>query len=111
MRQQARVIAPQVESAQQQLGEVDDAGPLAGDLVGFVDAFHGGQEQVAAGLNMFRAQAFVFLTIDEPLGLTCRPALFVQTQLAHHALYQTLLVIAVENLEGLYQPGFLPVRT
>jgi hypothetical protein len=110
VRQQARVIAPQVEGAQQQFGEVDDAGAQAGGLVGFIDAAHGGQEQVAAGLNVLRTQTFVFLPVDEPLGLTGRPALFVQAELADHPLDQALLVVAVENLEGLAQPGFLPVR-
>jgi hypothetical protein len=43
-------------------------------------------------------------------GLTRRPALLVQTELADHPLDQPLLVVAVENLEGLAQPGFLPVR-
>ncbi|MNO09998.1 hypothetical protein D3C81_2335830 [compost metagenome] len=50
---------------------------------------------------MLRAQAFVFLAVDEPLGLTGRPALFVQAELADHPLDQPLLVIAVENLERL----------
>ncbi|RMR60167.1 hypothetical protein ALP84_05238 [Pseudomonas cichorii] len=111
VRQQAGMIAPQVQRTQQQFGEVDDAGALAGDFIGFVDRLHGGQEQIAAGLDMFGAQAFVFLAVDEPLGLTCRPALFVQPQFADHALDQTLLVVAVQNLERLYQPRFLPVCT
>ncbi|KPZ19749.1 Uncharacterized protein ALO56_05260 [Pseudomonas viridiflava] len=110
VRQQTGVVAPQVERAQQQFGEVDHAGTLAGRLIGFIDAAHGGQEQVAAGLNVLRTQPFVFLAIDEPLRLTDRPALLVQTQLADHAFDQTLLVVAVQNLEGLHQPGFLPVR-
>eukprot|EP00659_Diplonema_papillatum_P019762 gene19762-biopygen20046 len=59
---------------------------------------------------MLRAQAFIFLTVDEPLGLTDRPALFIQAQLADHPLDQALLVVAVENLEGLAQAGFLPMR-
>ncbi|MND55223.1 hypothetical protein D3C81_526210 [compost metagenome] len=58
---------------------------------------------------MLRAQALVFLPVDEPLRLACWPALFVEAQFADHALYQALLVIAVEDLEVLVQPGFLPV--
>ncbi|MNI43711.1 hypothetical protein D3C73_980510 [compost metagenome] len=99
--EQAWVIAPQIEGAQQQFGEVDDAGAQARGLVGLIDAAHGRQEQIAAGLNVLRAQAFVFLAVDEPLGLTGRPTLFVQAELADHPLDQPLLVIAVENLEGL----------
>ncbi|MNN07131.1 hypothetical protein D3C81_1199490 [compost metagenome] len=45
------------------------------------------------------------------MGLAGRPALLVQAQLADHPLDQTLLVVAVENLEVLVQAGFLPVRT
>ena len=110
MRQQARVIAPQVERTQQQFGEVDHASPQARCLVGFVDPAHGSEEQVAAGLNVLRPQTFVFLAVDEPLRLTRRPALLVQAQFADHPLDQSLLVIAVENLEGLAQARFLPVR-
>ncbi|MNV86012.1 hypothetical protein D3C71_1800090 [compost metagenome] len=99
--EQAWVIAPQIECAQQQFGEVDDTGTQAGGLVGLIDTAHGCQEQVAAGLNVLRAQAFVFLAVDEPLGLTGRPTLFVQAELADHPLDQPLLVIAVENLERL----------
>ncbi|MNM52321.1 hypothetical protein D3C81_633980 [compost metagenome] len=108
--EQAGVVAPQVQGAQQQLGEVDDAGALAGCLVGFIDAAHGAQEQVTTGLDMLRAQAFVFLAVDEPLRLARRPALFIQAQLADHPLDQALLVVAVEDLEVLVQPRLLPVR-
>jgi hypothetical protein len=59
---------------------------------------------------VLRAQAFVFLPVDEPLRLTRRPALFVQAQLADHPLDQALLIVAVENLEGLGSARFLPVR-
>ncbi|MNO78142.1 hypothetical protein D3C76_692700 [compost metagenome] len=107
--QQPGVIAPQVEGAQQQFGEVDDPSAFAGLFVGGIDIAHGRQEQVTAGLDMLRAQAFVFLAVDEPLSLACRPLLFIQAELAHHPLDQALLVVAVENLEVLHQPGFLPV--
>ena len=110
MGQQAWVVAPQVEGAQQEFGEVDDPGAHAGGLVGFIDAAHGRQEQIAAGLDMLRAQAFVFLAVDEPLRLTRRPTLLVEAQLADHPLDQALLVIAVEDLEGLGQARLLPVR-
>ena len=73
MLQQAWVVAPQVEGAQQQFGEVDDPGALTGLFVGTVYIPHGLQEQVAAGLDMLWAQALVLLPIDEPLGLAGRP--------------------------------------
>ncbi len=58
---------------------------------------------------MLRPQAFVLLTVDEPLRLACRPALLVEAQLADHPLDDALLVVAVEDLEILRQPRFLPV--
>ncbi len=71
---------------------------------------YGRQEQVAAGLDILWPQALVLLPVDEPLRLARRPALLVQAQVADHPLDQPLLVVAVEDLEGLAQPGFLPVR-
>ncbi|KAI1692489.1 hypothetical protein Ddc_23582 [Ditylenchus destructor] len=109
MGQQAWVVTPQVEGAQQQLGEIDNPGAYAGGLVGFINAAHGGQEQITAGLDMLWAQAFVFLAVDEPLRLTRRPTLLVEAQLADDPLDQALLVIAVEDLEGLGQARLLPV--
>ena len=109
VRQQARVVAPQVQGTQQQFGKIDHTGALARDLIGLVNIAHGGQEQIAAGLDMFGAQAFVFLAVDKPLCLTHRPALFIQPQFTDHTLDQALLVVAVEDLERLAQAGFLPV--
>ena len=37
MREQLRLVAPQLEGAQQQLGEIDDAGLRAGGLVGRIE--------------------------------------------------------------------------
>ncbi|MNZ35787.1 hypothetical protein D3C78_531910 [compost metagenome] len=107
--QQARAVAPEVEGAQQQFGEVDHPGARAGGLVGFVDLQHGAEEQVAAGLDVLRADALVLLPVDEPLGLARRPALLVEAELADHPLDQALLVVAVEDLEVLGKARFLPV--
>ena len=38
------------------------------------------------------------------------PALLVEAQLANHPAHQALLVLGIEDLEILRQPGFLPVR-
>ena len=111
MLQQAGIVAPQVEGTQQQLGEVDDAGACAGRLVGFINAAHGGQEQVAAGLDALRADALILLPVNEPLRLLGRPALFIQAEVADYPLDQALLIVRVENLEVLGQPRFFPVRT
>ncbi|EMH76398.1 hypothetical protein EHI8A_126200 [Entamoeba histolytica HM-1:IMSS-B] len=108
--QQAGIVAPQIQGAQQQLGEVDHPGAGAGRLVGFVDAAHGAEEEIAGGLDVLRSQAFVLLAVDEPLRLACRPALLVEAQFADHPLDDALLVVAVEDLEILRQPRFLPVR-
>jgi hypothetical protein len=59
---------------------------------------------------MRRAQALVFLRVDVPLGLLGRPARLVELQFTAHALDQAQLVVAVEDLEVLRQPGVLPVR-
>ncbi|MNM43662.1 hypothetical protein D3C81_545430 [compost metagenome] len=108
--QQARMVAPQVQGTQQQFGKIDDAGTVAGLFIGAVDIAHGRQEQVATRLDVLRAQAFVFLPVDEPLGLAGRPLLLVEVEFTHHPLDQALLVVTVENLEVLHQPRFLPVR-
>ncbi|MCY1503409.1 hypothetical protein D9M68_375340 [compost metagenome] len=104
------MVAPQVEGAQQQLGEIDHPAARAGRLVGLVDAAHGGEEQVAAGLDVLRADALVLLAVDEPLRLARRPALLVEAEVADHPLDQALLVVGIEDLEVLAEPGFLPVR-
>ena len=110
VRQQVGLVAPQVQRAQQQLGEIDHSGARAGVFIGLVDLQHGGEEQVAAGLDILRPQALVLLPVDEPLRLLGRPALLVQAQLADHPFHQALLVVGVEDLEVLAEPGFLPVR-
>lgn len=108
--QQAGMVAPQFQRTQQQLGEVHRPGARAGGFVGFIDVAQGGEEMIATGLDILRAQAFVLLPVDEPLRLAGRPALLVQAQLADHPLDQALLVIAVEDLEILRQPRLTPVR-
>ncbi len=97
--EQAGVVAPEIQGAQQQLGEIDHPGAGAGRLVGFVDAAHGAEEEITSGLDVLRPQAFILLAIDEPLRLARWPALFIETQLADHPLDDALLVVAVEDLE------------
>ena len=53
--------------------------------------------------------ALVLGRIDEPGGLARRKARLVQAQRADRALDQALLVVAVEDLERLRQPGLAPV--
>ncbi len=96
--QQCRLLQPQFMGAQQQLGKVDQTCPLAGALIGFVDA----DQRIRGGVtadDVLRAFAFIFGRVDVPGGLSCWPALFVQAELSGDALQQANLVVAVENLE------------
>ena len=106
---QGGVVPPQFQRAQQQLGKIDHPGAGTGLLVGAVDAQHGGQEQVTGGLDVLGPDTLVLLPVDPPLGLTRRPLVLVQPQLADHPLDQSQLVVTVEDLELLGQPGLAPV--
>jgi hypothetical protein len=109
VREQAGMVAQQLVRAQQQLGEVDQAGAPADRVIGGVDAQHRVGEGLAA-LDVLRALAFVLAAIDEPRRLARRMARLVQAELADHALHQALLVVRVEHLEGLGQARVLPVQ-
>ena len=56
------------------------------------------------------AAAFVFLTIDKPSRLSCRPFLLINIQSFHNALEQANLIIAIKDLEILWQLGFRPMH-
>ena len=58
---------------------------------------------------MGRAPALVFLRIDVPLSLPGGPSRFIELQFAAHPFDQSQLVVAVQDLEILRQPGLLPV--
>ena len=104
-------VAPQFMGAQQQLGEIHAARAFAGGLVGGVDADHLAPPKVAAVFEVLGAAPLVLLFVDEPLRLARRPLGIVQVELADHPLHQAELIVAVEDLEALWQVGLLPVGT
>ena len=106
---QVVVVAEQFEHPQQHFVEVHQATTLAGLFIAEVDLLHGLHEQIAIGVHVFGAQAFVLLAVDKPGGLAGRPALFIQPQLLDHTLDQTNLVVGINDLETLGKVRLLPV--
>ena len=106
---QILVVAEQLQHPQQHFVEVHQPATLAGVFVGEVDLLHGQREQIAAHIHMPGAQALIFLAVNEPGGLTGRPALLIQPQFLAHPLDQSNLVVRIDDLEALGKPGLLPV--
>ncbi len=109
MRAQRVVVAQQLHGAQHQLGEVDHAFALALFFVGLVDLDLLARLLVAL-FDVVRAQAGILVVGDEPGHLLGHEALFVEVHALDHALDGRQRIGAVEDLEGLRQPGQLPVR-
>ena len=107
--EQAVVSEEQLVRAQQQFGEVDQAGALALFFVGLVNIDQAARQRIAFALEIRRPLAFVLGAIDEPGRLARRKARLVEAERGDRALDQALLVVAVEDLEGLRQPGLAPV--
>ena len=59
---------------------------------------------------MVRAQTLVFLGVDVPLCLTRRPATLVEIEFSTNALDEAQLIVGIQDLKILRQPGFTPVR-
>lgn len=111
MRQQGRGVAQQFVRAQQQLGEIEQAGAVATFLVGGVDLpAYLGPVVVGLGLDMLRTATFVLLLVDPPAHLLGWILALVQLQRLHHALDQPQLVVAVHDLEAFRQPRVLPMQ-
>ena len=110
MLQDVRSVTPQLMCAQQQLGEIDAAGTLAGLFVGAIDGDHLTLVRVTAVVQVLGSQALVLLLVDEPLRLTRRPFAVVQVHLADDPFDQALLIVRIHDLEALHQPGLLPMR-
>jgi len=104
-----RMVQPELVGAQQQLGKVHQTAAPAVFLVGAIDRQHGAHKRVALIDNMLGPQALVFLTVDIPLGLAEGPLAVIQLQALIDPLDQAQLIVAVQNLEVLGQPGILPV--
>ena len=110
VRAQCLVVAQQLMGPQQQLGEIHHAGAAAGFFVRGIDAHPLLLGDVGRLAELRRAPAFFLVTVDEPLRLFRRPVAFVETETLEHAPDQTVLVLGIQNLETLEQPGLLPVR-
>ena len=102
-------IAPQFVGAQQQLGEVDHAGALAGLLVGAVDANHLPEVGIATVVEVLGALAVVLARVDEPLHLLGGPLGLVEAHRLEDAADYAILVFGIEDLEGLRQVDVAPM--
>ena len=105
-----RVISPQLQRSQQQLGEVYHPLLLADFFIAPVYPQHGLQVQIATGVvDMGAAAAFILVAIHEIAGLAGRPASVVKTQFPVDAFHHSQLIVAVEDLEVVGKPGFAGV--
>ena len=107
---EARRLAPQLVAAQQKLREIDDPVAPAGFLVGLVQADHLSAGRIALVLEMLRTQSLVLLSVDEPGDLLRHPARLVELERSDDLADEPLLVLGIEDLEGLRQPGLAPVH-
>jgi hypothetical protein len=109
MREQPGIVAQQLIGAQQQLGEVDQAVLRAGILVGDIDPHQLAVSRITGVAELRRPQAFLLAGVDEALKLPHRPAILVEFERAQHPLEQAALILAVQDLEVLWQMRLLPV--
>ena len=58
---------------------------------------------------MLRPQAFILLSVDEVLNFTGTPAIIIQLEVLDQPLDDPQLVVRIDDLEILRQPGVLPV--
>src|SRR5450631_1069269 len=110
VREQLRLSAPQLEGAQQELCEIDDARLRAGGLVAGIEFDELAAVQVARIFKLSRAAAFVLVGIDEPLDLARHPAGFIQVLGFQNLADEAQLILGVEDLKALRQIGLAPVQ-
>src|SRR6185437_14270540 len=110
MRQELRMVAPELVGAQQQLREIDHPRARAGLLVETVEPDHLRAGKIVAGLQVLRTAALVLVRVDEPLYLARLPARLVEIVGPDDPLHQALLVIRIENLEALGESRLSPVQ-
>ena len=110
VREDIGMVAQEFIAAQQQFGEVHHARLAATRLVFFVDADELAARGVAVVFQMLGALAFIFAAVDEPGDFARHPAGVVQTHVLQDFFHQPLLVVRVENLEGLGQVCLAPVN-
>ena len=110
VREDRRVLEPQLVRAQQQLREIHHARALALRFVLRVELDQLPARRVVAVLQRRRAMAFILIVIDEVLDLARHPARLVELHGLHDLLDEPKLIFAIENLEGLRQPRVAPVQ-
>ena len=108
--QHLHMVAQQFVTAQQQFGEVHHARLAAARFIFLVDADELPARRVAVILQVLRALTFIFTAINEISDLTWHPAGVVEAHFFQNFFHQPLLVIRIENLEGLRQLGFAPMN-
>ena len=106
---QGRVVAQQLEGAQQQFGEIHQPGTLAAGFVFTINLDPLAAVRVLTLAELRRTAAGIFVAIDKPLRLARRPVGLVEFHVFQHALHHAVLVFAVQNLEVLREPGLFPV--
>ena len=110
MAEQLGLVAPQFEGAQQQFSEIDHACPLAGVLVILVELDQLAPGRIVAVLQRLRTHAFVLVLVDEVLHIARYPAGLVEALCLEQLLDESQLIVAVQNLEGLWQARLTPVQ-
>src|SRR6185437_13263077 len=110
VREQSSVVAPQLVRAQQQLGEVHNAGAGASLFVVRIELDELTTRRIVVVLEAARPPPFILVRIDEPLHLARHPAALVQVASLDQLLDQTLLILGVEDLESLHEARFAPVQ-
>ncbi len=111
MAEQLGVVSPQLERAQQQLGEIHSAGARARLLVLGIEPEQSTFGRIAPFLELPRTPALVLVLVDVVLHFARHEARFVELERLDDLLDQAQLVLAVENLEALRKPGLAPVQS
>ena len=85
--------------SEQQFREIDKPRLFANVLVELVEMNQLPAVMVTVIRNMFRAQAVIFLLIDEILNFARHPCRFIELEVFTHAPEQTVLIFRVEDLK------------
>ena len=99
-----RVVFQKLVGAQQQFGEIHHAFALALCLIKLIDFHHAAAEGIVRFHGM-RTQAFFLGAADETLDIARREFFVVDIGGFQQALDGGELILRIENLEGLGQPG------
>jgi hypothetical protein len=102
MRQQILIITPKFMGTQKQLGKVDESAAVANFLILLVKRDLLSPVRVIVVVEMLRAQTLVFLGIDEILNFTRHPAIVIELKVLYEPLYDSKLIIGVNDLKVLW---------